>query len=185
MLAPYSTPQISRVPEQMSFPLGWVTGPSWLPTTPLRVSLFPDAAGSFGRWTFKVFYNLFSSTHYCGSGCHFSPTWGTEGGSQCQEVTVDTSAQLYSADTEPDRLQASMTPNRKKAWYTMPGNTQNLMFHSSLWKLDNCPSVSLYVLFMVACSVLLPHMCFFIGCCKLENIINSFGFRDSLKMISA
>lgn len=75
--------------------------------------------------------------------------------------------------------QASMTPNRKKAWYTMPGNTQNLMFQSPLWKLDNCPSVSLYVPFMVACSVLLPHMCFFIGCCKLENIINSFGFRDS------
>lgn len=80
-------------------------------------------------------------------------------------------------------LQASMTPNRRKAWYTMPGNTQNLMFQSSLWKLDNCPSVSLYVPFMAACSILLPHMCFFIGCCKLENIINSVGFRDSLKMI--
>lgn len=45
-------------------------------------------------------------------------------------------------------------------------------------------SVCLYVPFMAACSVLLPHMCFFIGCCKLENIINSVGFRDSLKMIS-
>lgn len=48
------------------------------------------------------------------------------------------------------------------------------------WKLDNCPSVSLYVPFIAAYSVLLPHMCFFIGC-KLENIVKSFGFRATLK----
>lgn len=72
----------------------------------------------------------------------------------------------------------------REAWHALPGNTQNLMLPSSQWKLDNCPSVSLYFPFMAACSVSFLHMCFFIGCYELENIVKCLGFRASFKTIS-
>lgn len=77
----------------------------------------------------------------------------------------------------------------REAWCALPGNTQNLMFLSSQWKLDNCPSVSLYVPFMAACSVSFLHMCFFmvviswkilLSVWALEPLSKRFQFNSSI-----
>lgn len=144
---------------------------------------FHDGSRSPWRWRTCIGpHNLFSFTNSCGSSSHCSSKWGVEGGPHRQGVTAMSplSSLLWAESWSP---LASMTSSRREACSAMPGNTQNLMFQSSLWKLDNCPSVSLYVSFTAARSGLWPHMCFFIGCCKLENI-KSFGFGASLKMIS-
>lgn len=132
--------------------------------------------GSWSPRRCKTFigpHNLSGFTSYCGSSYHFS-SGGVEGG-HCSVST-----RLSPVD---GKLVTSGEHDRKDAWCSVPGNTQNLMFQSLLWKLDHCPPVSLYAPFMAACSVLWLHMCFFIGCCKLENI-KSFGFGASLKMIA-
>lgn len=102
---------------------------------------------------------------------------GPQAGSQC-----DVSTQL-SAVSSKRVVPSKQGFQREESPIRCARDTQNLMFQGSLWALAHCPSASLYVPFMAACSVLWPHMCFFIGCGKLENI-KSFGFGASLKVIS-
>lgn len=142
-----------------------------------QVSLSHDTSGSPWRWsTFKGPHNLFSFTNHCGSSYCFTPTWGDKHG---QRVIVDASVQLCSMGEELVTSRRVWPPREKKAWRALPGNTQNLMLLGSL-KVGQL-SVTLYVPFMAACSVLLLHMCFFIGVVSWKILLRVLALKPLSK----